>query len=226
MKLNKEHFAKFAFECLLIFISVLAALFIENYREEREDLKNELTLLADITSDLRKDSVRFTNQQHNIKQSISDLNKLISILERKSSGYDSLNDHAFFDFDNAAINATTYESLKSNGGFKLIPDRKLTSKLSEYYSLRSYYSDLAHNRIQDIQDDILQFLTKNTQFTRSDQNDYLVDRKSMHALIGNQEIINLCYIKANTLQQISYSIDDRRESAEELIVLCNSYLKP
>lgn len=224
MKITRKDFYKFLFECIVIFISVLAAFIIDNYRNQRDEFKTELTLLAEITEDLRADSANYVVKRKSLTELNRSLEKIISVLENKDNQIDSLNDFPLVWVETIESNPITYEGLKNTGGFKFIADKQVTKGLLEHYYRRKYLSDVSERELRSNQEMIKEFLIKNTRFGNSTKTTFLVEKKSLLELRGNQELINLCYMKKLALNLTMGGVEGGSEFTNDLIIKCDQYL--
>lgn len=224
MKIVKAHLIKLFFECVIITVSVLLAFLIENHRERQEQFTNELVLLAEINSDLKEDSVKFTEKCLTLKELYEGINRIILFLENKNISVDSLEDFPLIWVERARGNSITFESIKNTGGFKFITDKEITKGLLEYYNERMFLSEVAEEEILSTQERIKDLLVKNAVFQDLGET-FLVDKGSFLRLKGNQELINLCYMKKLAMFGTLRGIEDRQINLNKLIAKCDKYLK-
>lgn len=230
--MNKQTIFKYLIECFLIFISVIAAFVFDNEREKRQFKEEELGLLRDVMADLSNDSIQYAARINQATILRTELTKLINDLETNEKA-NSININVLFKPIEIVLNKTTYDVIKSTGGFRHITDKELVNGLSEYYNSRAYISDIFSKLITETDTRITEMLVSKTKFidNKNSQNSYLIFThtiapESLNRLNGNQELINLCYLKRTFLDQlISVFSNFSKVKSEELHLKCQKYLQ-
>lgn len=105
-------------EILLVVIGILIALQVNNWNEERIGRNQEVKILREIRNDLKSNYVEIEEIHLNIKQKLSDINTVLSLIEDKqfAQEHDTLL-YVYNGFGTGIFNSanTGYQFLQSNG---------------------------------------------------------------------------------------------------------------
>jgi hypothetical protein len=229
--MTKRTVFKYLIECVLIFASVIAAFIFDNERDKREFKEQELNLLRDVMGDLISDSLQYVARINQATILRTELTYLIRQLESKKV---ALNDvSTLFKPIEIVLNKTTYDVIKSTGGFRYINDKELVDGLSDYYNSRTYISEIYSKVIMDTDTRIGELLIAETNFidNTNPQPSYLIFShsialESLNGLKGNQRLINLCYAKRTFLDQLIVVFTNFcKAKSKELYIKCEKYLE-
>jgi hypothetical protein len=129
-------------EMPVIILSVLIALTLDNWNEERKEAREEVQYLEGFVADLSSDSVNLAQRISIAQRSIDSADSLLALRasgERASGESESRPDsvarwlfHVSF-LDNFQVFDHTYRDLLSSGGLALIEDRSLRRQIVAYY---------------------------------------------------------------------------------------------
>jgi hypothetical protein len=134
--LNKNVLIKFFAEGFLIIVSILAAFFVDDWKDTQEQNKKEMETIDNLISDIKSDLQEFKNDSVTAFILISSFNALIDFEE-----YDLLEDSTKIKHSNNACNviqtllhSQAFEVLKANGTLNVINNSKLQNQIVSYYS--------------------------------------------------------------------------------------------
>ena len=130
---------KAATEFVVIVVGVLAALAVDQWRDDRDDRVTEAEYLARLGSDLNEDIVQFTRFENVFETKARVITQLrdLALPELLALDQDQLmNDLVLSSFTGlTAAQSTTFDELMSTGRLALIQDVHLRDELSGYYTL-------------------------------------------------------------------------------------------
>ena len=134
----RSHLLKYAGEFIIIFSSITFTWWFDDWRQERDDLKEEVVLLNNLNSNLEIDSANIQNELDYILRSEFTFN---DFLEKLKAGN-------FKDTDSSGLlirrliiapefhpNNATFEAIKATGELKLIRDDSLVNAMMNLYEV-------------------------------------------------------------------------------------------
>ena len=135
---SRTHLLKYAGEFVIIFSSITFTWWFDEWRQEREDRKEEARLLRNLNANLQQDSVNLTGELNYIRRSQHTLN---TFLEKLETGDLKDSDSSGFMLRRLIVapefhpNTTTFEAIKSTGELKLISDDSLSQAIMNMYEV-------------------------------------------------------------------------------------------
>lgn len=231
-KSKKQRWVRYLVECVLIFISVLGAFLFDNAREKRQLKEKELNLLRDVTTDLINDTIQYNARIRQATDQRNEMSGVIASLESTRTSDGSNIEISFKPFE-MVLNKTTYDVIKSTGGFEFISDKALVNGLSEYYNSRAYISDTYMRLISEIDNEFSKILIDQVKFidNKNPKPSYItfthaIDQKSLAKLHGNQKVINLLYLRRTFLDQLIMVLTNfLKPKSKKLHEQCETYLE-
>ena len=135
---NRTHLLKYAGEFVIIFTSITFTWWFDEWRQEREDRKEELRLLRNLNSNLKQDSVNLTGELNYVRRSEFTLETFLDKIERgdlKDSDSSGFMLRRLIVAPEFHPNTTTFEAIKSTGELKLISDDSLSQAIMNMYEV-------------------------------------------------------------------------------------------
>ncbi len=166
--MRKKALYKIFIEGALIIVSVLAALFIDDYRDGRQDRENEIKYLKSIREDLVRDTVYFGWRFKDFDIMVAYNDSLLDIIESKGKleipnkflikNYSADSSYVVpFEYTIFSIllpinlqNSPSYESMKQNGDLKLIKDFDLQLELNKHYASSDFMDNAVNSEVKRI----------------------------------------------------------------------------
>ena len=147
MDLNRQSRYRYFYEFLIIFLSVMLAFIAEDWRENRQDYKDYISIKEEIKANIRLDSIEFSQDIRAIEASISDLQTLLQEGDELSptEAHRMIFSLTFVRWSD--YKSTGYDQLKNSRSFD--DDQDLIDEINNYYgwleylkgSFESFYSE-------------------------------------------------------------------------------------
>lgn len=229
---------KILIEGTLIIFSVLAALFIDDYRDGRQDRENEIKYLKSIREDLVRDTIYFAYRFNDFDIMIAYNDSLLDIIESKGKeeipnrflikNYSADSSYVVpFEYTIFSIllpinlqNSPSYESMKQNGDLKLIKDFDLQIELNKHYASSSFMDNAVNNEVKRINELRRSFINESSipYFWR-------VDKPTADRYLKEPRLRNIMYDSREVLQFVGGVLDQKRIKSKKLINVIDNYLK-
>jgi hypothetical protein len=229
--------SKILLEGALIVISVLAALFIDDYKDRRQEGENEIKYLKSIREDLVRDTVYFAHRFEDFDIMVAYNDSLLNILE--SNGKQEipnrflvknyLADSSYvipFEYTIFSIllpinfqNSPSYESMKQNGDLKLIKDFSLQLELNKHYASSGFMDNAANAEVKRINELRRRFIDESRiPFS------WEVDKLTAELYLKEPKLRNIMYDSREVLQFVSGVMDQKKSKSKQLINIIDDYL--
>lgn len=229
---------KILIEGALIITSVLAALFIDDYRDGRQDRENEIKYLESIREDLVRDTIYFAYRFVDFDIMVAYNDSLLDIIESKGKleipnrflikNYSSDSSYVVpFEYTIFSIllpinfqNCPSYESMKQNGDLKLLRDFSLQVELNKHYASSSFLDNAVNNEVRRINELRRSFINESSipYFWR-------VDKLTAELYLRESKLRNIMYDSREVLHFVSGAINQKKIKSEQLINTIDDYLK-
>jgi len=137
---------KAATEFVVIVVGVLAALAVDQWRDDRNDRATEAEYLGRLKSDLNADLVQFARFEKVFETKARVVTQLrnLGLSELMALDHQQLMDNLVLSSFTGltAAQSTTFDELQSTGRLALIQDVQLRDALSGYYTLHAQLTDI------------------------------------------------------------------------------------
>jgi hypothetical protein len=225
----KENWIRHGFETLVVTIGILAAFTLNNWNENRKNLKLEKGFLRDINIEFKENREQFLvrNKNHNDIYEISQA--MLSIFPITVDNWDSIQSILTPYFDSPITfdpTQSSIESLKNSSSFDLINDQQLKKYLISWKDQIADYKEEEEQAVKLLTDHWWPFLINQTNAEELYFNDsYNLPESSWDAFE------NLVFMRANTLGILVDSTIIRfnevrrlKVSMDSIIILTEPYL--
>ena len=136
-------------EIVLVVIGILIALQINNWNQKRQDRILEKDYYCQFLEDVNQDFLQLKEQTVATKLRLYHANAMLGLLQKDDSDFAEIMEHVKGSVSktDAIIepNKNAFEDLKSSGNLRLITDKNLKTKLSEYYSNEQNLLDVVNS---------------------------------------------------------------------------------
>lgn len=236
--MRKKALYKIFIEGALIIVSVLAALFIDDYRDGRQDRENEIKYLKSIREDLVRDTVYFGWRFKDFDIMVAYNDSLLDIIESKGKleipnkflikNYSADSSYVVpFEYTIFSIllpinlqNSPSYESMKQNGDLKLIKDFDLQLELNKHYASSDFMDNAVNSEVKRINELRRSFIVdSNVPFL------WQVDKPTAERYLKEPKLRNIMYDSREILQFVSQVIRQKKMKSKQLIKVIDDYLK-
>ena len=236
--MRKKALYKIFIEGALIIVSVLAALFIDDYRDGRQDRENEIKYLKSIREDLVRDTVYFGWRFKDFDIMVAYNDSLLDIIESKGKleipnrflikNYSADSSYVVpFEYTIFSIllpinlqNSPSYESMKQNGDLKLIKDFDLQLELNRHYASSNFMDNAVNSEVKRINELRRSFIVDS-----SVPFFWQVDKPTAERYLKEPKLRNIMYDSREILQFVSQVIKQKKIKSEQLIKVIDDYLK-
>ena len=124
---------KIVAEGLIITLSVLFALYVDEWRNERSDRKREIEYLRSLTENLKKDTAIFSVVARELREFQQDYNLILNFSKNNSERNLSALLNGLSRTTQASLTNTTFELLKANSSLSLIRNDTILNEIIQYY---------------------------------------------------------------------------------------------
>lgn len=236
--MRKKALYKIFIEGALIIVSVLAALFIDDYRDGRQDRENEIKYLKSIREDLVRDTVYFGWRFKDFDIMVAYNDSLLDIIESKGKleipnrflikNYSADSSYVVpFEYTIFSIllpinlqNSPSYESMKQNGDLKLIKDFDLQLELNKHYASSNFMDNAVNSEVKRINELRRSFIVDS-----SVPFFWQVDKPTAERYLKEPKLRNIMYDSREILQFVSQVIKQKKIKSKQLIKVIDDYLK-
>lgn len=152
-KARLRYFGKLSFEFILIFISVLLAFSLSNWRQNKDEQISQSKILSEIKNGLKADEIDFSANIQAYNTSIKSIKTFRNWTIGEEIKQDSIGLHYLILFRSFSpiMNKSGYESLK-NSNLKIIKNDSLRSQVIELYEYHYKIIELLENEAEEFQD--------------------------------------------------------------------------
>jgi len=213
----------FAIEGILIVASILFALFIDNYKESREERKMERYYLQNLKNDLIADTSRYAGRREDLKTVMTYCDSIVSVKSGKARMNKNLVDK--FDYLFMSIvgidfeHDPTFESMKYSSHLGVIGNLPLQGSIVSYYSYGEFVNRIANDELHRL-----------TQARRDARNssglllDFKITESEATELLKKSEVYNLTFDSLQTINFVVEILDTRIKDSKMLITAIDRYL--
>ena len=133
--LSTKSLGKIFLELFLIFIGVLSALGVENYRESVADRKKEIEYLVAFKGALQSDTATINLELVKCYQKLKAASRLLELIENPSQRTEDIEDlvSSIIMLIDPLFNTAIYEDIKSSGNLRLITNVELRNIIIQHY---------------------------------------------------------------------------------------------
>ncbi|HYC84339.1 MAG TPA: DUF6090 family protein [Chryseosolibacter sp.] len=194
----KKTLLKFSIEAVLIVLSILLALWIDNRKEISKERKLKSELFKRLYADIRDDSVNFSAYLKRRSRTESNLTALIAYVNAKDIRQDSLAAllNAVEWFAGYSPSNSTYNSIVSSGQVTLFEGDTLFLNIGKYYQANGVVAGMSEAYVAGANRFMVPFLNEH------------FDRRLFHEK-GNARKIDLGKFTETAFVNICYSLSDR-----------------
>jgi hypothetical protein len=212
----KDLYLKVIREGTIIFVSVLFALFIDNWNSERKDERTEKEYISRVIKDLKSDSVSLYNTRAELNGSMNDLQVVINN-ENPPRHVLAKNYNNILNVSTFKLHDDTYEVLKYNGGFNLIRNSDILFQIVEYYSETTFLDASNSDQIRVFSE--YTNLLKQSGFVVADS----ANVDEIQKLLSKSDSRGLLALRKVYASVLLSEIERRQESAHQLIQSLTKY---
>ena len=231
-------------EIVLVVIGILIALQINNWNENRKNLKIEKNYLERLINDVVSDTMTLQNRIGLSKLRLEYGKELMQLMDGKLTEYDPINmlikAQSLGRMWDPYFNTNTYQDLTSTGSFNLIRDKNISDSIRTYYSTLPYqwvaeFSKRRQEGVHPLMVDVLPFNIHEEIITTDGLADYDAEYSVSLTGVNAESLIEQMRLQpkmAYELKNVTRShliniqvLEGIKERGKRLILLLQNYLK-